>query len=195
MNMEEEENKEGQLEAESKATALGEAASPDRAAGNATTDDGASTAGTGRSYECTFCKRGFSTAQALGGHMNIHRRDRPRVLKSSPAASASSKRPEDGSSEARYGYYHPYSIHKRSSSAGSLISSSSGHSLQEHEHMHASRHMRSTSSSIEDDDPRRRRRELSLFGEDVKRDDAGEEKGSGEEVEELDLELRLGHDK
>ncbi|KAG0497744.1 hypothetical protein HPP92_002435 [Vanilla planifolia] len=30
----------------------------------------------GRSYDCIFCKRGFSTAQALGGHMNIHRKDR-----------------------------------------------------------------------------------------------------------------------
>ncbi|CAN8267717.1 unnamed protein product [Cochlearia groenlandica] len=29
-----------------------------------------------RMYECTFCKRGFTNAQALGGHMNIHRRDR-----------------------------------------------------------------------------------------------------------------------
>lgn len=33
-------------------------------------------------YECVFCKRGFTTAQALGGHMNIHRRDR---AKPSPA--------------------------------------------------------------------------------------------------------------
>ncbi|WVY97853.1 hypothetical protein V8G54_030004 [Vigna mungo] len=31
---------------------------------------------TARSYECVFCKRGFTTAQALGGHMNIHRKDR-----------------------------------------------------------------------------------------------------------------------
>ncbi|KAJ4901759.1 C2H2 and C2HC zinc fingers superfamily protein [Raphanus sativus] len=31
---------------------------------------------TKRMYECTFCKRGFTNAQALGGHMNIHRRDR-----------------------------------------------------------------------------------------------------------------------
>lgn len=29
-----------------------------------------------RFYECTFCKRGFTNAQALGGHMNIHRKDR-----------------------------------------------------------------------------------------------------------------------
>ncbi|KAL2510790.1 C2H2-type domain-containing protein [Abeliophyllum distichum] len=34
--------------------------------------------GVGRLYECVFCKRGFNTAQALGGHMNIHRKDRAR---------------------------------------------------------------------------------------------------------------------
>lgn len=32
-----------------------------------------------RLYKCTFCERGFSNAQALGGHMNIHRRDRARM--------------------------------------------------------------------------------------------------------------------
>lgn len=30
-------------------------------------------------YSCSFCKRGFSNAQALGGHMNIHRRDRAKL--------------------------------------------------------------------------------------------------------------------
>lgn len=29
-----------------------------------------------RSYTCNFCKREFRSAQALGGHMNVHRRDR-----------------------------------------------------------------------------------------------------------------------
>ncbi|GLU07737.1 hypothetical protein SLE2022_246850 [Rubroshorea leprosula] len=37
----------------------------------------------GRSYECVFCKRGFTTAQALGGHMNIHRKDRAKTSKPS----------------------------------------------------------------------------------------------------------------
>ncbi|KAK7277527.1 hypothetical protein RJT34_22541 [Clitoria ternatea] len=37
--------------------------------------------GTGRSYECVFCRRGFTTAQALGGHMNIHRKDRANKAK------------------------------------------------------------------------------------------------------------------
>lgn len=35
--------------------------------------------GSKRSYECTFCKRGFTNAQALGGHMNIHRKDRAKA--------------------------------------------------------------------------------------------------------------------
>lgn len=32
-----------------------------------------------RPYECNFCRRGFSNAQALGGHMNIHRRDKAKL--------------------------------------------------------------------------------------------------------------------
>nr|GMD80293.1 transcriptional regulator TAC1-like [Ipomoea batatas] len=37
--------------------------------------------GVGRSYECAFCKRGFTNAQALGGHMNIHRKDKLKAAK------------------------------------------------------------------------------------------------------------------
>lgn len=33
-----------------------------------------------RSYSCSFCRREFPSAQALGGHMNVHRRDRARLL-------------------------------------------------------------------------------------------------------------------
>ncbi|KAL7095567.1 hypothetical protein ACP275_10G032300 [Erythranthe tilingii] len=42
-----------------------------------------------RSYSCSFCRREFRSAQALGGHMNVHRRDRAR-LKQSPATLPSS---------------------------------------------------------------------------------------------------------
>ncbi|KAF4365795.1 hypothetical protein CsatB_026380 [Cannabis sativa] len=37
-----------------------------------------------RSYECTYCKRGFTNAQALGGHMNIHRKDRAKAKQQNP---------------------------------------------------------------------------------------------------------------
>ncbi|PON75618.1 Zinc finger transcription factor [Parasponia andersonii] len=40
---------------------------------------GGSSSSAARSYECTFCKRGFSNAQALGGHMNIHRKDKAKL--------------------------------------------------------------------------------------------------------------------
>ncbi|KAJ4781312.1 C2H2-like zinc finger protein [Rhynchospora pubera] len=36
-----------------------------------------------RSYSCTFCRREFRSAQALGGHMNVHRRDRARLRSAS----------------------------------------------------------------------------------------------------------------
>ncbi|KAL5973445.1 hypothetical protein ACLOJK_030095 [Asimina triloba] len=38
-----------------------------------------------RSYTCSFCRREFRSAQALGGHMNVHRRDRARLKQSSSA--------------------------------------------------------------------------------------------------------------
>ncbi|KAL5750337.1 hypothetical protein ACOSP7_024940 [Xanthoceras sorbifolium] len=39
-----------------------------------------------RSYDCTFCKRGFSNAQALGGHMNIHRKDKAKLKQQATAS-------------------------------------------------------------------------------------------------------------
>ncbi|XP_071708025.1 probable transcriptional regulator RABBIT EARS [Rutidosis leptorrhynchoides] len=32
-----------------------------------------------RSYSCSFCKREFRSAQALGGHMNVHRREKAKL--------------------------------------------------------------------------------------------------------------------
>ncbi|KAK8531787.1 hypothetical protein V6N13_131145 [Hibiscus sabdariffa] len=34
------------------------------------------------SYTCSFCSRVFRSAQALGGHMNVHRRDRAKLKQS-----------------------------------------------------------------------------------------------------------------
>ncbi|XP_028798040.1 transcriptional regulator SUPERMAN-like [Neltuma alba] len=43
-----------------------------------------------RSYTCTFCRREFRSAQALGGHMNVHRRDRARLHHHQPPPAAAS---------------------------------------------------------------------------------------------------------
>ncbi|OEL32294.1 hypothetical protein BAE44_0006686 [Dichanthelium oligosanthes] len=37
------------------------------------------------SYTCGYCRREFRSAQALGGHMNVHRRDRARLRQCCPA--------------------------------------------------------------------------------------------------------------
>ncbi|KAL4576290.1 hypothetical protein LXL04_012382 [Taraxacum kok-saghyz] len=37
-----------------------------------------------RSYSCSFCKRDFRSAQALGGHMNVHRKERAKLKHSTP---------------------------------------------------------------------------------------------------------------
>ncbi|KAA8522061.1 hypothetical protein F0562_012625 [Nyssa sinensis] len=50
-----------------------------------------------RSYTCTFCRREFRSAQALGGHMNVHRRDRARLHQMS-ASSNNSNSPTTASS-------------------------------------------------------------------------------------------------
>ncbi|XP_044482076.1 transcriptional regulator TAC1-like [Mangifera indica] len=55
--------------------------------GKETSDEQAAADGASpvRSYDCTFCKRGFSNAQALGGHMNIHRKDKAKIKQTSPS--------------------------------------------------------------------------------------------------------------
>ncbi|CAF2294390.1 hypothetical protein BRARA_D02305 [Brassica rapa] len=45
-------------------------------------DDAAGSLWPPRSYACSFCRREFRSAQALGGHMNVHRRDRARLKQS-----------------------------------------------------------------------------------------------------------------
>lgn len=46
-----------------------------------------------RNYRCSFCKKEFKSAQALGGHMNVHRRDRARMRLSSPNSLLDSPNP------------------------------------------------------------------------------------------------------
>lgn len=51
-----------------------------------------------RNYNCTFCKKEFKSAQALGGHMNVHRRDRAKQLTQQHSSSSSSSEQLNSSS-------------------------------------------------------------------------------------------------
>ncbi|KAJ0259618.1 Zinc finger protein 10 [Hirschfeldia incana] len=67
-------------------------------------DDAAGSLWPPRSYACSFCRREFRSAQALGGHMNVHRRDRARLKQSDDQylfskSSSSPEHPSHKSSE------------------------------------------------------------------------------------------------
>ncbi|KAK8935481.1 Transcriptional regulator TAC1 [Platanthera zijinensis] len=128
----------------------------------------------GRSYLCIFCKRGFCTAQALGGHMNIHRNHRAgcKVTKHAKHAPA-----EYSSSGAGHGFsyqsYIPYV------------------NYYPHDHVNSRTKYSMNSRSLP--------RELWLLGDDdhVRREGMGgrrEVRSSEMDEEEgiIDLELRLG---
>ncbi|OIV92456.1 hypothetical protein TanjilG_02219 [Lupinus angustifolius] len=57
-----------------------------------------------RSYTCSFCRKEFKSAQALGGHMNVHRRDRARLRQSSPPPTPNSDHNHHGHA---HGQGHP----------------------------------------------------------------------------------------
>ncbi|XP_010940761.1 uncharacterized protein [Elaeis guineensis] len=148
-----------------------------------------------RFYGCIFCKRGFSTPQALGGHMNIHRKDRARMRPT--AISSATEEPGEGSERCGSQYlipshqssYPPFSESLRNYAMYFPASASSN---------------REVKLPSDEDDHSRRPQELSLFGEELHPDlksrggdeavEYREERKMDGEEKELDLELRLGHE-
>ncbi|KAK1430410.1 hypothetical protein QVD17_13119 [Tagetes erecta] len=45
-------------------------------------------------YTCSFCKREFRSAQALGGHMNVHRREKAKLRQIAPQTCLSFLNPQ-----------------------------------------------------------------------------------------------------
>ncbi|ESW34513.1 hypothetical protein PHAVU_001G158800 [Phaseolus vulgaris] len=77
--------------------------------------------GTGRSYECIFCKRGFTTAQALGGHMNIHRKERANKTKPTfPPPPSTSNKPDGITNYADLVFHSQIPTHSPSPDANSF---------------------------------------------------------------------------
>ncbi|KAI4349418.1 hypothetical protein L6164_010009 [Bauhinia variegata] len=150
---------------------------------------------TGRSYECVFCKRGFTTAQALGGHMNIHRKDRAKTKPSFPPSS-SSKVVDDNCAD--LGFHSAIR-----SSPGNSYSTSSEVNANYHQLIFPS--LRPSYTNYGEDFCVQNPRDRNLFGEDWRRslslhsnplsvcENKGKVADSGEK-DGLDLELRLGYD-
>ncbi|GLU07738.1 hypothetical protein SLE2022_246860 [Rubroshorea leprosula] len=65
-------------------------------------------------YTCSFCKREFKSAQALGGHMNVHRRERARLrlqLPSSWVCEYHNPKPNSNPNPNFSSPSHPYNVH------------------------------------------------------------------------------------
>ncbi|KAD3068587.1 hypothetical protein R6Q59_017392 [Mikania micrantha] len=65
-----------------------------------------------RNFTCNFCNKEYKSAQALGGHMNVHRRDKARLgLSSSPSVDPNpNPNPNFISPPIRYLPYHYSSL-------------------------------------------------------------------------------------
>ncbi|PHT46569.1 Transcriptional regulator SUPERMAN [Capsicum baccatum] len=148
--------------------------------------------GGGRFYECVFCKRGFNTAQALGGHMNIHRKDKSTRNKPTTSthnlliSSSTNKNDIHISSGANlrcYNVAEGQSNYLTHFPELSTSTSTNGQILLNHNAIDSSR----------DDDDNHNIQCLNLFG------GTGapyviETMEKNSEEDDLDLELRLGHD-
>ncbi|KAL4571988.1 hypothetical protein LXL04_018756 [Taraxacum kok-saghyz] len=126
----------------------------------------------GRSYECIYCKHGFTSAQALGGHMNVHRKDR---------AKSRSNIPNSSKINTRVHYQLPCLItHEFMSRPSPLIKHGK----------HGNPNGLITSTSTPSQEEMRLSLSLSLQFEDQESIQEGNDEGN----EGLDLELRLGYD-
>ena len=154
--------------------------------------------GTRQPYKCTFCRRGFPTAQALGGHMNVHRRHRgrsaaPTTTGASPTSRSGGcyeQQPHSSTTATVVsfgGQTHPASVASMAAGGAALLHA------ERHHHHHQQQPY-----------------ELRLFGRDCAAGGRGKEGGAGDGrrdrcyakdgdgggdhggAEELDLELRLG---
>ncbi|XP_047937746.1 transcriptional regulator SUPERMAN-like [Salvia hispanica] len=139
-------------------------------------------AGVGRSYECSFCKRGFTNAQALGGHMNIHRKDK---------AKAKQKNQQQQHETSNKSKENPMFMQQK-------VSSSPDHPHHHHyKQMNYQVYLPSSNPSSRGGNsysPLSRPEEADLWLR-MGASPAGGGGGSNVEETEVDLELRLGHDK
>ncbi|XP_043693250.1 transcriptional regulator TAC1-like [Telopea speciosissima] len=143
-------------------------------------------ANTGRSHVCVFCKRGFTTAQALGGHMNVHRRDRAKIKQNEASlvsnvpdfSSISSYPPHSPIPEAKRSYYKNFPSSTSSPRFPNAYHADQQLHSQRQEHM-----------SLVDEEDWHTDLSLQIGPTKIEKN-----KKKKREEDEVDLELRLGHD-
>ncbi|CAL5386595.1 unnamed protein product [Camellia sinensis] len=146
-----------------------------------------------RSYECTFCKRGFSNAQALGGHMNIHRKDKAK-LKQASNYQSSKTQPLYSPNPVPP---NPIQISEFKSSSGEENRSRKWPGIFSTDQGTTDHHHATSRDDHETHLGGGQLRQLPLFAETVSWSENRDDKGllsSHELGPEVDLELRLGHE-
>ncbi|PSS13997.1 Transcriptional regulator SUPERMAN like [Actinidia chinensis var. chinensis] len=147
-----------------------------------------------RNYPCGFCKKQFKSAQALGGHMNVHRRERAKLRDSTSWESPNlSPNPNPNPNPNPKPRFLPYlSCH---SFLASLSSQSSSASIDEEKMLHLKPHSQldHVSKKMREGDFLGVGKKKSSLKEDgfrvMKKDEKIERLDLGMD---LDLELRLG---
>ncbi|KAA8543347.1 hypothetical protein F0562_021158 [Nyssa sinensis] len=148
----------------------------------------------GRSYDCMFCKRGFTTAQALGGHMNIHRKDR---AKNRPASSINSNKQEENYAAPIF-YLQPISSYQQPPYSAApevpvnyrtYFPAATSGARPSYAHLDIGQNPLCLNPFEED-----WRMSLSLQFGSAQAADVEKKKQGGGEKHEIDLELRLGYD-
>lgn len=148
--------------------------------------DGDDDEGTRQPYKCAFCRRGFPTAQALGGHMNVHRKDRP-ATKAAPRGAGVCGQESPAVIDALLAYgvlvHHP-------EASGAAGGSSRIRAQRPPQELRLFGHVDDAGRGKEDQGGRGARDRGGCYDA---RDDGGDHgEQEEEEDEELDLELRLG---
>lgn len=171
------------------------------------TDQISNEMGSGRSYECVFCKRGFTTAQALGGHMNIHRKDRVKTKPNTPSKPEpfnnhhSTLRPTTTTATTTISHHQSFQTYFPTSSTWCLGTTTT----PPHDHQFSYVHNNNPQVLNTFKDQNWTTTNMSLASQSLptlastNRRDKGSDGNGGDynddNDDELDLELRLGHDR
>ncbi|KAK4771337.1 hypothetical protein SAY87_031869 [Trapa incisa] len=140
-----------------------------------------------KSYSCSFCKRDFLNPQALGGHMNVHRKDRAKLMMQSLDDESDDVVPEKNEDDPAVGGGDDDDIHGHAEYSGCREEASGSKKSAcvtvSREDRGVLEQLKSTEKQQKEDGPLEEKR----IDDELKR-------GRSLFPLELDLELRLGHE-